>query len=313
MSSLGAWDSEDAEQSRVRNRDFPGGPYIRGSLLGQGGFACVYKVLRVRDGGVFAGKTSSPNAVNNLCREASVLRNLNHEHIVKYIDYYEEIGCPSANILVLELCPLGNLQSIINDHTQGLPRKKTLEVTLQLSRALRYLHGQGRYHGDFKPRNVLVRSWDPVNVAMADCADVKRVININSRDKPHGTKSYWSPYVFRHNRHAGTSDDIWALGVSLLAMMSQSPRFVKKEERMYPRQCFSHAQTLAALNPDHDMVRLVNRMLEWNPKVRVSAAELVELITEMLSNIEQEDEGGKGGGDQMDLKVPEGFQPTVFW
>ncbi|RSL88156.1 hypothetical protein CEP51_001876 [Fusarium floridanum] len=311
MSSLGVWDSEDVEQSRVRNRDFPGGPYIRGTLLGQGGFACVYKVLRQRDRGVFAGKTS-PNAVTNLRREASVLRNLNHEHIVKYIDYYEDADYPSANVLVLELCPHGNLQTLINDYTYGVPQKKTLEVMLQLSRALRYLHGQGRYHGDFKPRNVLVRSWDPVNVAMADCADVKRVININSRDKPHGTKSYWSPYVFRHNRHAGTSDDIWALGVSLLAMMSQSPRFVKKEERMYPRQCHTHAQNLAELNPTHEIVGLANRMLEWNPKARVTADDLVEVIPDMLSKVERE-EYETGMAKRMELKIPEGFEPIVFW
>ncbi|KAF4977572.1 hypothetical protein FZEAL_5943 [Fusarium zealandicum] len=310
MSSPDVWSREDVAQSSVRNRDFPDGPYQRGTLLGQGGFAVVYKVLKVRDGSVYAGKTS-PKAVDQLRREANVLRSIKHDRFVKYIDYYEEEGNEAANVLVLELCAEGNLQTLINNHSQGVGRKDTLQVMHQLSQALEYLHGKRRFHGDFKPRNILIRSWNPVNVVVADCADVMSVDHINSHKKPHGTKAYWSPHVWRRHRHAGTSDDIWALGVTLLGMMSQWPLHVKNQERQYPRRCFTHAQSLLELNPGHNIVGLLRRMLIWDEKHRVSAAELVELTAQMVSDSERGI--GLEHGDKMDLKVPEDFKPIEFW
>ncbi|KAM5343079.1 hypothetical protein ACJ41O_014045 [Fusarium nematophilum] len=311
MSLSGSWDQQDVAMSMARNREFPNGPYIHGQLLGQGGYGTVYKVLRVHDGGVFAGKTS-PKAVAHLRKEAAILRSLNHGHIVKYVDYYEEKECEAANLLVLELCPGGNLQTLINNHPEGIGRRETLQVMLQLCQALEYLHGKNRFHGDLKPRNILIRTWSPViDVVIADCAEVMSVSLITNRRKAHGTRAYWAPTVFRNRRHSGTSDDIWALGVSLLGMMSQSPRSDKKEERMYPRRCFVHAQKLQGLNPGDNIVGLLNRLLEWDEKQRIGAPELVGLVTEMIDESE-----GVAAGDEanrMDLKTPDHFERIEFW
>ncbi|RBR22560.1 uncharacterized protein FIESC28_04452 [Fusarium coffeatum] len=262
MANLAAWTDEDLRLSAVREKGFPVCGYLRGSYLGQGGYARVYKVLRTATGQVCAGKTS-PDAVKHLRKEARILRGLDHPNIVKYVGYYEEEDDPKANVLVMEL-------------------KATLQVMNQVSKAVEYLHKRDRFHGDLKPRNILIRSWDPINIVVADCAE-------------------------RHHGHAGKSDDIWALGITLLGMMGQWPHFVRKEERQYPRLCATHARNLDKLNPDHEIAQLLLRLLEWDFKKRITATELANVTGELLEE--------RTGilKDQMDLKVPEGTRTVEFW
>jgi hypothetical protein len=72
----GVWTSDDELHATIRNRDCPPGPYLRGGLLGSGGWSCVYKVRRLRDGDLFAGKASK--AIKQLRREATILRSFSH-------------------------------------------------------------------------------------------------------------------------------------------------------------------------------------------------------------------------------------------
>ncbi|KAF4966642.1 hypothetical protein FSARC_5691 [Fusarium sarcochroum] len=307
MAHSAAWEEEDARFALARDPEFPDGPYIRGRLLGQGGYARVYKVLNTQHGGVYAGKCS-PKSVKHLRKEARILRSLKHvcfeitfllcrrapwltiyliqNNIVKYIDYFEELWDPTANVLVLELCAGGSLQTMINNHPEGLTRKDTLEVTLQVARAVEYMHGKSRFHGDLKPRNILIRTWNPVEVVVGDCAEVM---------------------------HSGKSDDMWAIGISLLGMMSQWPGYAKKEERMYPRRCASHARTLKTLNPDHEIVQLLIRLLEWDHNIRISASELVKLTSELIEQSQVQGSKRTPETGRMDLRTPEGFQTVEFW
>ncbi|KAF4450718.1 serine/threonine protein kinase [Fusarium austroafricanum] len=194
MAKQSAWTDEDVREAQIPDPEWPICWYHRGTRLGTGGYARVYKVLNVRTGGVFAGKTS-PRHVKHLRREARILRNLDHPKIVKYVEYFEERERPAANVLVMELCAGGSLQTTLNDYSRGLTRKATLEVLYQVAQAVEYLHGKNRFHGDLKPRNILIRSWDPIDVVVADCAEVMRVDHINAHKKPHGTHAYWSPYI----------------------------------------------------------------------------------------------------------------------
>ncbi|KAF5027777.1 hypothetical protein F66182_108 [Fusarium sp. NRRL 66182] len=281
MATSPVWGEEDARFGLHRDPTFPEGPYIRGRVLGQGGYARVYKVLDTRNGGVYAGKTS-PQAVKHLRKEVRILRSLKHPNIVKLVDYFEELEDPTANVLVLELCAGGSLQYLINDHPEGLTRRDTLQVLLQVSRALEYLHVKNRFHGDIKPRNILIRTWNPVEVVVGDCAEVM---------------------------HIGKSDDLWAVGISLLGMMSQWPVYAKREERMYPRRCATHARNLMRLNPGHEIVKVLLRLLEWDHKIRITAPELVQLSTQLLNQAPAQ--GSEDG--LMNLDAPEGFQPVEFW
>ncbi|KAF4450717.1 serine/threonine protein kinase [Fusarium austroafricanum] len=100
---------------------------------------------------------------------------------------------------------------------------------------------------------------------------------------------------------------MWAIGISLLGMMSQWPPCPKKEERMYPRKCASHARTLDKMNPDHEIVQVLMRLLEWDPKKRITAPELAKLTTELL------EARTEATPVNMDLHTPEGVAVLQFW
>lgn len=74
--NVNLWTSDDDDQAEVRNRDFAPGPYSRGALLGSGGWCVAFKVRRLRDGGVFAGKTSK--FPGQLQKELAILPSLSH-------------------------------------------------------------------------------------------------------------------------------------------------------------------------------------------------------------------------------------------
>ncbi|PCD23016.1 hypothetical protein FGRA07_04386 [Fusarium graminearum] len=90
--------------------------------------------------------------------------------------------------------------------------------------------------------------------------------------------------------------------------MGQSPHFYKKEERMYPRICATHARNLDRLNPGHEIVRILLRLLEWDHKNRITAPELVKLTVEMMEARSTQD----APKEQMDLEVPEGTRTVEF-
>ncbi|KAF7547925.1 hypothetical protein G7Z17_g7382 [Cylindrodendrum hubeiense] len=309
-SNADLWTSDDEEQSIVRNRDFAPGPYSRGALLGSGGWCVVYKVRRLRDGAVFAGKTSK--SPQQLRKERQLLPGLSHKHLIKYADWYEDHTNPLGTLLVTELCLGGTLQDRINYSPKGTGRKETLQVVVQSAQALEYLHSRGLIHTDVKPRNILIRTWDPVDIVLADCADVKPVTYTG---KAVGTEAYWSPHIATHKGHGKTSDDMWALGVTLLGMMSQWPPLRTKEDlQKYPTRCFEHAQKLKRLNPDDGIVQLLSRMLAWEKEMRATASECVRLAIQMLAdNDEAKITVGMVDPNEFGIRTPEEFKPIMFW
>ncbi|KAF5628508.1 serine threonine kinase [Fusarium sp. NRRL 52700] len=301
--SINAWTDEDVRASLIPQNEFPDCSYRRGIRLGRGASASVYKVFNVKTGRLFAGKTSTEH-FDHLREEARILTRLSHPQIVKFIEYCEDKHNPAANVLVMELCAGGSLQDKIHDNPRGLNGLVTLQVLLQVGQAVEYLHGEGLFHTDVKPRNIIVRSWSPVDVVLGDCAEVMEVKHIDPQKRPYGTRSYWSPYMEKYGRNCGKSDDIWVLGISLLGMMSQWPRCLVNQEKLYPKKCFNHALELDNLNPRDDRLELLLRLLQWDHNKRITASELVKLIGERLEarpNFVEE------------LKSPEGFQPLVFW
>ncbi|SCV51015.1 related to CDC5-protein kinase involved in regulation of DNA replication [Fusarium fujikuroi] len=301
--SITAWTDEDVRASPVPQNEFPSCSYRRGTRLGRGACATVYKILNVKTGSLFAGKVS-PENYDHLREEARNLARLNHPQIVKFVEYCEDKHNPAANVLVMELCAGGSLQDRIHDNPRGFKGEETLQVMLQVGQAVEYLHEKGLFHTDIKPRNIIVRSWSSVDVVLGDCAEVMKVQHIDPMKRPYGTRSYWSPYMERYGRNSGKSDDIWALGISLLGMMAQWPRCLVKQEKQYPKKCSNHAHELHKRNHGDDRLQILLRLLEWDHNKRITASELVKLVTERL---------GAGPYFVEELKSPEGFQPLVFW
>lgn len=226
---------------------------------------------------------------------------------MKFIDLCN-VNAPHGPLLVTELCVGGTLQARIDQQPETIGRKQALTVILQIAKALKYLHGKELFHTDVKPLNILIRAWEPVNVVLADCADIRspRVFK-----KLTGTEAFFSPQIVRRRRNHGPSDDIWALGMTFMGLMKQWPPvfYAKNDLKRYPKRCFDHAQQLKALNPTNDLATFLVRMLEWEPHMRATASQCV-LIAEAC--LEHPSQVTTDGSDFV-FKTPEDFKPLTFW
>lgn len=81
--------------------------YIKGKLLGTGGFAKCYEAISVSDGLLYAAKVIPKKSINEkrqrykLLIEIKIHRSLKHRHIVEFLDAFED----KENIyILLEYC-----------------------------------------------------------------------------------------------------------------------------------------------------------------------------------------------------------------
>jgi serine/threonine protein kinase len=295
-------------------------------LLGELGFGCfgrVFKVLRESDGAVVAGKTCKD--LSKLAEEAEALRMHAHPHILRYEGMYEDPEYPGDNMLLTELCAGGSLQGTVDSHRFGMDARQVLRVVSQVAGALDHLHSRGYFHSDVKPQNIFIRSRLPIDVVLGDCADIHP---IKGYDGPlFGTMQYHSPEIWQRKGHTGAADDVWALGVSLLAMCGQLPRveFADLKDKddnnqnrrrrqkpllaKYPQRVIRHVQALQELNWGHGIVQLAARMLAKEAKDRAIAGEICGLATELLREYEARGEAGESLG----MQSPVGFEPVSFW
>lgn len=149
--------------------------------------------------------------------------------------------------------------------------KDVLSVTKQIASALEYLHKEGYFHGDVKPHNIALRSYCPFNAVLIDFADVQES---KDSDKYGGTRTFWSPGMWKdwspglvsQKRPDGCSDDMWALGLTVLGMIGQLPECDGESatrELMdgYPNTCHAHGNDLQVLNPDNGIVKMTCKLL----------------------------------------------------
>ena len=132
-------------------------------LIGQGGMGCVFRAINEIDGTTVAIKTIRPALAGSnddyerFLREMKILRDLEHPHIVRYLDEGEVDG---LLYLIMEFVPGKNAKDWV---TQRGPMSVSTAVrfTRQLLAALQYAHDKRYVHRDIKPANLLL--WKDEN------------------------------------------------------------------------------------------------------------------------------------------------------
>jgi len=203
------------------------------SLLGQGGMGAVYRAWDTRLNIPLALKEMTPQAgldANLLAQlrqqfqqEAAVLARLNHPHLVRVTDFFEEGG---NTYLVMDFVDGENLADRIT--RQGpLPEADVLTWAGQLLDALDYCHNQGVLHRDVKPQNVVIH---PDGQAMlVDFGLVKLWDPSDPRTKTAmrgmGTPEYAPPEQYEADAgHTDPRSDVYGVGATLYhALTGQAP------------------------------------------------------------------------------------------
>jgi serine/threonine protein kinase len=125
--------------------------------LGEGGMAAVYKAYQPSMERYVAVKVlprhmaSSEEFVSRFRREAKLLAQLQHPHILPVFDYGEADSYP---YIVMPFVQSGTLAELLHKRQQTLSEVR--RIMIQLGDALSYAHTRGMIHRDIKPSNVLI-------------------------------------------------------------------------------------------------------------------------------------------------------------
>src|SRR5919106_217077 len=189
--------------------------------LGEGGMAAVYKAYQPAMERYVAIKvlprhmSSSDQFVTRFRREARLLAQLQHPHILPVFDYGEADGYP---YIVMPFIISGTLAELL--HKQRLPLAQVRRIMLQIGDALSYAHMRGMIHRDIKPSNVLIDERG--NCLLTDFGLARMAVastKITSSGDIMGTPAYMSPEQGA-GAHIDHRSDIYSLGIVLYEMVT---------------------------------------------------------------------------------------------
>ena len=194
------------------------------STLGQGGFGAVYKAWDdnlQRHCAIKENLQVSPEAQKQFKREAIMLANLNHPHLVRVTDYF--FVADRGQYLVMDFVDGNDLHTILTDNGGPLPTEQALAWIRQVCDALIYIHGQNPpiIHRDIKPANIRVTPQGNavlVDFGLAKTFDVGTKTSMGARGlTPH----FAAPEQYGMGGTDAQSD-IYSLGVTLYCLLTYS-------------------------------------------------------------------------------------------
>lgn len=202
------------------------------SLLGEGGFGCVFKgwieengtaPVKPGTGLTVAVKTLNHDGLQGhkeWLAEVSFLGNLLHKNLVKLVGYCIE---DDQRLLVYEFMPRGSLENHLFRRSLPLPWSIRMKIALGAAQGLAFLHEEADrpvIYRDFKTSNILLDA--DYNSKLSDFGLAK---DAPDGGKTHvstrvmGTYGYAAPeYVM--TGHLTSKSDVYSFGVVLLEMLT---------------------------------------------------------------------------------------------
>ncbi|CAE6439027.1 unnamed protein product [Rhizoctonia solani] len=264
--------------------------YEAGDVIGNGSFGLIRKVRRKADGALFARKELNFERMTERDRkqivaEVNILKDLKHDHIVRYHDRYVDRDNGILYIL-MEYCGGGDLSGVIKQTRRQ--NKHIAEDTIwsyfaQILLALHHCHfpnskasaegsslvqprpTQQILHRDLKPENVFLDSEGYVK--LGDFGLAKQIGYATFTQTYVGTPYYMSPELINEKQY-DTKSDIWSLGCLIYELCAQNPPF--HEAKTHQELALSIRQGRIPPLP-----RVYSSALS-NPAMRPSAQQLLQ-------------------------------------
>eukprot|EP00039_Didymoeca_costata_P004211 m.71976 g.71976 ORF g.71976 m.71976 type:complete len:634 (-) comp12293_c1_seq1:2060-3961(-) len=247
--------SVSRSQAKLDLEKIPESDITRGRKLGCGGFGTVFAGTCKGLGDVAIKDlfSSDPNGVDSFRREAMAIASTgDHENVLKFygICITEKSAC-----MVLELCPGGDLSSVLRIHNQiELTGAVLLDWCAQIAAGMAHIHQHGLYHRDLKPGNILLfysgagcpggvrckgQRLVIADFGLAKQAEVRldqTIESVNSMSATQaGTYLYMAPELIERRKFSKGSD-VWAFGVIVWQLLTgcQPYCYAKAKEPIAP-------------------------------------------------------------------------------
>jgi protein kinase-like protein len=284
--------SLDTVTLRRRLQQALGKEFTVGGLLGEGGFAAVFRVHErplSRDVAVKVldlDLTPSPSLAVRFVREARTVAQLEHPHIVPI---YKVGGHKNEVLYIVMRCIDGpSLRQLLEKYGR-LSVGDAGRIGRQVADALGHAHGFGVVHRDIKPDNILLDSSGHVLVTDFGIAKAAQEASgtgqLTTEGMVVGTPQYMSPEQATGDAIDARSD-IYALGVVLYQMLAGSPPFDgESAQSILMKQATATPVPIRQLRTDVSpaLAAVVERLLAKDPTERFqTAGEVSRALVEAL-------------------------------
>ncbi len=247
--------------------------YVLTQWLGSGGMGEVYQAQHQHTRQSAAVKVLNRiDQVERFRNEAYVQSSVKHPNIAALYEYSVENGIPC---IVMEYVEGLTLERLIK--RQGaLPENFVWKILEQMAAAVVHLHSNNIFHRDLKPANIKVTKESVVKLLDFGIAKAAYTPKLTQEGYIVGTSFYMAPEQFQGK--GSVQSDCWALGVILYEMLTGQLPFDGKTETE-TRIKIERGEYMAPnlINPhiSKRSKRLMERLLQTNPKKRITAEALL--------------------------------------
>eukprot|EP00603_Paraphysomonas_imperforata_P004753 CAMPEP_0114416768 /NCGR_PEP_ID=MMETSP0103-20121206/2605_1 /TAXON_ID=37642 ORGANISM="Paraphysomonas imperforata, Strain PA2" /NCGR_SAMPLE_ID=MMETSP0103 /ASSEMBLY_ACC=CAM_ASM_000201 /LENGTH=428 /DNA_ID=CAMNT_0001585013 /DNA_START=53 /DNA_END=1339 /DNA_ORIENTATION=- len=200
--------------------------YKLGDVLGEGAFSVVKLAVNRKTGQKVAVKCIDRQGLpeedeNSLRQEVAIMKSLQHENIVQFIDFFEE---DKFFYVVLEFLEGGELfDRIVKKNFYN--EKEARDLVKVILRGIKYIHDKGIAHRDMKPENLLMISEDDDSyVKLADFGFAIHGAQKGEAALSAGTPGFLAPEVLE-NQGFDKAVDMWSIGVITYILLGGYPPF----------------------------------------------------------------------------------------
>ena len=200
------------------------GPFEVEREIGSGAMGTVYKAKFRKDDAVVPialkmisfGLLGNEGAMARFEREAAILKQLKHPHIVRL---YATGKWKKTPFIAMEFVDGDSLDKKLALKGK-LSWEEAADVCKQLCRALQHAHQKGIIHRDLKPSNLMVTRDGVMKLTDFGIAKDQDVTALTGQNSTIGTASYMSPEQCRGERNLTAKSDLYSLGVVMYELVT---------------------------------------------------------------------------------------------
>jgi len=254
-------------------------------LIGQGGFADIYKVMSIKFAKIFAAKiiyvpeSQAKSTWNSFSVEVNSLMKMDHPNIIKL---YDSFKYDKSFVIILEYCQKGSLMDEIERYGR-MHEDKFIPMFRQITSALEYAHHQKLAHHDIKPQNILFDSFG--RAKLADFGISLQMSFSVLSDDFKCSMAYAPPEVIAKKLHSPYQADIWSLGITLIYALTRDLPYDSYSAKSIKYSISTGNFNFRSPIP-RQYLQLIKGMLVKSPAQRIS----IEEISQFAQNLEDPEE-----------------------
>ncbi|RIA96280.1 kinase-like domain-containing protein [Glomus cerebriforme] len=222
--------------------------------------------------------------LNEFVRELNLLRKVCHDdNINSFLGITKNLI--GDYIMVLEYANEGNLREYLKKKFLLLKWKDKIQMALDITRGLKYLHSEEIVHRDLHSKNILVNDG---KLLIADLGLSKKLAEISSNSKANklGMVEYIDPRCHKITKFKkDKKSDIYGLGVLLWEITSGNPPFSDhSQDDLYAlviKICCENLREDPIMGTPLKYLQLYQRCWDDDPKLRPDIEEVYEILSQL--------------------------------